>query len=483
MKPLQLIFVLIYSISSFSQALQNRVLIIKNTSSPTSIAIANDYMLRRNVTKVLNVSCQDSNVSVGQEYMSFNDFNSQIGTPLLVYLNLHPEIDFIVFTKGIPIHFYDFPNQPYGGVCSVDSYVSGFGYANNPSTSLVNITDPNYNFNGVIYSGKAYANKFYNSQIPFSHAQFGGYMVTRLDGYTQADAIALTTRSLQAEANIGIVNSGKILLDADPNYGFPSSPTQPFTLLPNNYTPGQTLAITQESPFGEFNTDMQVANADLVARNILVENNINTTFVGNRTNLNGYYSWGSNDSNYIAANYNSLQFAPGAIAETCVSTGARTFLPTTGGQSLIANLITQGVTGVKGYTDEPLLQAVASPSIMFNRYTNGWTLAESFYAASRLVSWMDIVIGDPICRAYTNQLAIKQYKLNAYLTIYPNPSDDFIKINSSENLKILISDCLGKLVSEITNYNSNTEIDISKLEKGVYFLKINSNQATKFIKK
>jgi hypothetical protein len=55
---------------------------------------------------------------------------------------------------------------------------------------------------------------------------------------------------------------------------------------------------------------------------------------------------------------------------------------------------------VKGYTDEPLLQAVASPSILFDRYTRGWTLAESFYAASRFVGWEDVVIGDPLCRAY-----------------------------------------------------------------------------------
>jgi hypothetical protein len=57
---------------------------------------------------------------------------------------------------------------------------------------------------------------------------------------------------------------------------------------------------------------------------------------------------------------------------------------------------------VKGYTDEPLTQAVASPSIMFDRYTRGWTLAESLYAASALVGWRDIVIGDPLGVAYSS---------------------------------------------------------------------------------
>ena len=130
-------------------------------------------------------------------------------------------------------------------------------------------------------------------------------------------------------------------------------------------------------------------------------------FAGNRTGLLGYVSWGSNDRHYDAAAYHSLRFAPGAICETAVSTSARTFLPTKGGQSLIADLIAQGVTGAKGYTDEPLLQAVASPSILFDRYTRGWTLAESFYAASRFVGWEDIVIGDPLCRPYGRKIAFQ----------------------------------------------------------------------------
>ncbi len=114
----------------------------------------------------------------------------------------------------------------------------------------------------------------------------------------------------------------------------------------------------------------------------------------------GYCSWGSNDPKFDLKTYQLLRFAPGGIAETAVSTSARTFLPTTGGQSLIADLIHARVSGVKGYCDEPLLQAIASPSILMDRYTRGWNLAESFYAASRFVGWEDIVIGDPLCAPY-----------------------------------------------------------------------------------
>jgi hypothetical protein len=126
--------------------------------------------------------------------------------------------------------------------------------------------------------------------------------------------------------------------------------------------------------------------------------------VGNRSNLAGYFSWGSNNNdNQVRDNaaYQSLTFAPGSISDTAVSTSGRTFLPTSdGGQSLLVDLIAHGLTAGKGYTGEPLLQAVASPSITFDRYYAGYTMAESLYAASRFTGWQDVVVGDPLCAPY-----------------------------------------------------------------------------------
>ncbi len=41
-----------------------------------------------------------------------------------------------------------------------------------------------------------------------------------------------------------------------------------------------------------------------------------------------------------------------------------------------------------------------------DRYTSGYTMAESFYAASHFVGWEDVVIGDPLCSPYHEKLAI-----------------------------------------------------------------------------
>ncbi len=114
----------------------------------------------------------------------------------------------------------------------------------------------------------------------------------------------------------------------------------------------------------------------------------------------GYASWGSNDGAFSLDTYKRIKFKPGSLCETFVSTSGRTFLPTTGGQSLIADLIANGVTGVKGYVSEPYTFALAKPEILFDRYTSGRNLAESFYAASMVLKWKDVVIGDPLCSPY-----------------------------------------------------------------------------------
>ena len=138
----------------------------------------------------------------------------------------------------------------------------------------------------------------------------------------------------------------------------------------------------------------------LAKRGIPDELDLSETFVGGRSNLLGYFSWGSNDARFSSEAYQTLFFAPGSLSDTAVSTSARTFLPTKGGQTLLVDLIAHGLTCGKGYVDEPLLQAIASPTIALDRYTSGYTMAESLYAASHFIGWEDVVIGDPLCCPY-----------------------------------------------------------------------------------
>ena len=375
----------------------SRVVVVRNTTSPISRAIADDYAKHRGVRNVVNVACPDAAANANAETIAFAAYRKEIEAPLRSFLANHPRVDFIVLTKGVPIRLADAPQGKSPGRLALDSYLAALNYDKLPGAVRVDMSDPG----APGFRGMAWANRFWNSDTPFSHAKFGGYLVTRLDGYTEADAKALITRSLDAEKAVqaGKRAEGKILLDLCPGFGFGDKAKQPHSILPAKPTGGKAV-IVGECPYSEFNTDMQVAAQILTDRRIPFQLETTERFVGTPAGLMGYVSWGSNDQKYDAAAYHSLSFAPGAICDTAVSTSGRTFLATQGGQSLIADLIAQGVTGVKGYTDEPLLQAIASPSIMFDRYARGWTLAESLYAASHFVGWQDIVIGDPLCRAY-----------------------------------------------------------------------------------
>jgi uncharacterized protein (TIGR03790 family) len=451
-----------------------RVLVMRNTNSSVSKTVADDYMARRGVTNVLNITCQDAAVKTDSETITFRNYLTKIDAPLRVYLAAHSGIDFIVMTKGIPIRLLgqadgrwvkaDSAAQNSNG--SLDSYVAALGYDTIKGAIRILINSDGSGYPG--FKGSSWANRYFNSKKRFTHAEFGGYLVTRLDGYTVAEAESLTTKSLRADSLrlLGKKPAGKILLDECSDFGITDKAAMPYSVLKANPPVNGISTETKEDPnWGDYNTDMALAHDTLKARKIPDSLNANSTFVGNMTGLMGYVSWGCNDAHYVAANYLSLRFADGAIVETAVSTGARTFLPTSGGHSLVVDIIHNGATGMKGYTDEPWLQACAQPSILFSRYTAGWTLAESYYAASNQVSWEDIVIGDPLCVAYppdsnatfTNQnppalnpaapIAVSQNSQWIGFTIAPD--------RDASHISLVISSPNGKIVKKFAGRNND----------------------------
>ena len=386
-----------------------RVLVVVNSNSDASEQVAQYYRARRGIDNFLRISCSDAALSPENESIKFTQYTMQIERPIRAYLKAHPKIDFIVLTKGIPIRISR-PQIPGSRLdfYSLDSRLAALGYGALPASHRVDIRDTHYDESYVMqyhhnFHGKAWANNFWNSTTRFSHARFGGYLVTRLDGYSVSDAEALVDRALQAEQLIsdGGRPAGPILLNMAPKFGLADKASQPYSIVPSGIKNGAQVEITSEDArLADFNSDMEHAAEQLSVQGFEVEIEKTGEFIGNRRSLMAYVSWGSNDSNFKPDLYHSLEFSPGSIAETAVSTSARTFFHANLGQSLVADLITQGATGAKGYTDEPLIQAVAQPSILLDRYTRGWTLAESYYAASHLLGWQDIVLGDPIARAY-----------------------------------------------------------------------------------
>lgn len=368
-------------------SLADQVLVIENLNSMDSIEIAQDYVRKRGIKNVLEIKTQDSSKSADKETITYENFLKEIEKPLKERLAAKKGINYIVLTKGIPLRIQGAKIGIQNNRPSVDSYITALDYP--VRKDVINVV-----LNDSGFTGKCWVNRYWDAKEPFTHEKFGGYLVSRLDGYTVAQAKALTTNALKAEMK---KQTGSFLIDAQNDHKPEELAKVP--IFPNKEGSSE-IAVFNEMSYGDWDADLIVAADRLTKAGFTVTLNKENTFVTSADPVLGYASWGSNDGKYNADNYHALKFAPGAIAETAVSTSARTFLPTTGGQSLIADLIKQGVTGVKGYCDEPLLQAVASPTVMFDHYVRGFTLAESFYAASRFVGWEDIVVGDPLCRAW-----------------------------------------------------------------------------------
>lgn len=77
---------------------------------------------------------------------------------------------------------------------------------------------------------------------------------------------------------------------------------------------------------------------------------------------------------------------------------------------------------------------------------------------------------------------------NSNLVLFPNPVKDVLNISSDENLSIKsiqIYNTLGQSVLDTKNIKNFSNINVSELSKGIYFVKISSNKGTttnKFLK-
>ncbi|MET3028887.1 T9SS type A sorting domain-containing protein [Flavobacterium sp. UW10123] len=85
-------------------------------------------------------------------------------------------------------------------------------------------------------------------------------------------------------------------------------------------------------------------------------------------------------------------------------------------------------------------------------------------------------------------LGIQDFEFSKYLKLYPNPTNHFLNISQNQNIEIQsfeIYDILGQLVIAIPNAKTTSNIDISKLRTGNYFIKAKSDKGSssmKFIK-
>ncbi len=338
----------------------NSVLIVVNQSSALSRKIGEYYAERRSIP-ASNICRLTASL---EEQIERSDYDHQIAQPIQDCLrsrNLVEKVLYVATTAGVPLKIRGSLGMS-GEAASVDSEL----------TLLYS------DLHGHAHSSEAgIANPFFEkTNAPFRHPDFPIYLVTRLAGYDFDDVKGIIDRALVAR------NRGKFIID----------------LKGSDNTRGNAwlLQAAQQLPRNRLVLDL--------TRNV----------VTHEPDVIAYASWGSNDPDRKVRNL-GFNWLPGAIATEYVSTDGRTFArppeswniggtwgdPRTnfGGtpQSLTADYIHEGATGASGHVYEPYLQFTPRPNILLPAYYHGRNLAESYYLAIPVLSWMNIVVGDPLC--------------------------------------------------------------------------------------
>lgn len=100
-----------------------------------------------------------------------------------------------------------------------------------------------------------------------------------------------------------------------------------------------------------------------------------------------------------------FRFATGAIAMHIHSFSAASLRDRNA--NWVGPLVSRGAAASVGNVYEPYLQLTTQPDILNERLLHGFTFAESAYAATDALSWMAVMVGDPLYRPYFNWIRIE----------------------------------------------------------------------------
>jgi uncharacterized protein (TIGR03790 family) len=348
------------AVGAIAAATGANVLIIINDNSAESRDIGGWYAQQRalpsgNVCRIRTTT---------QETISRDVFEREIATPVLQHLNVRrigEGVLYMVTTLGVPLRIEGSTGLT-GDCSSVDS-------------ELTLLYDRLHGMPVAPPAGPASNPFFQQREVPFSHPRFRMYLVTRLAGYTVADAKALVSRCRTA------TNRGRFVIDSGANSN------------------------------GQGN-DMLERAARLLPKGRVLLNSSSEVLYG-LDNVIGYASWGSNDPGRKRRQL-GFKWLPGAIMTEFVSSNARTFQRPPGQwnisdwnsrhlwfagspQSLTADYVAEGVSGASGHVYEPYLTFTPHPDFLLPAWADGRNLAESYWLSIPALSWQNVVVGDPLC--------------------------------------------------------------------------------------
>lgn len=110
-----------------------------------------------------------------------------------------------------------------------------------------------------------------------------------------------------------------------------------------------------------------------------------------------YFGWYTSNASG-AVSTSSFRFKPGAIACHLHSFSASALRSRD--KQWVGPLLTMGAAAALGNVYEPYLSLTVHFDVLNKRLLEGYTLAEAAWNATPVVSWMNVVVGDPLYRPY-----------------------------------------------------------------------------------
>jgi uncharacterized protein (TIGR03790 family) len=378
---LMLVLMLLLMIESRTRAeepLPPQTIVVFNSVQPESVALAKFYAEKRGIPRdhLVGLDCS------AEEEITRDEYDATIAGPLRdvfdergwwkVHENADGEkrvenmtIHFVALIKGLPLKIrataatYRDDKPGAGAVesrneASVDSELSALAL-----------------FSPQI-SG-AFNNRYFQSYKPIR--EFNDMpilLVTRLDAPDNATVRRMITDAIEAEKN-GLW--GRAFVDAAHNSGGGLQVGDDWMVAIVGQLHKVGVPVVYENTPAIFPDGYPMSDCAL------------------------YYGWYAGN---IAGPFTQpgFKFVPGAIAAHIHSYSAATLRDANSGWT--GPLLARGAAASVGNVYEPYLELTAHLDILNDRLLHGFTFAESVYMASRVLSWMDIAVGDPLYRPYFN---------------------------------------------------------------------------------
>ncbi len=355
-----------------------RVLILANSDDPDSLRIAQHYAEARGVPAANLVALKMPLA----ETIGWREFIAAIWQPLLdrlvpagwvdavpmnatdalgrrKYAPYAHRIAALVVCRGVPLRIAHAPDL-YAEVIPLTRRGEFRTNAGAVDSELSLLALPNYAINAFV------PNPLFNNERPTTFELGQVVKVGRLDGPTADEANALVDRALEAERT-GLLGRAYVDIANRDDLGDPWLEAAAKQLADLGYD----TAVDRDGA-----TMPETARIDAPAFYF------------------GWYAAGVGGPFLLPG----FRFPPGAIALHIHSFSASTLRQTNGGWT--GPFVARGVTATFGNVHEPYLQFTHQPHLFLRALARGATLAEAAYFSINALSWMGVLIGDPLYRPF-----------------------------------------------------------------------------------